>query len=131
MEFNGASWQLYETPNETIMRSVKAYKDKVFTGFYMEFGFWKRNDFGVLEYNSIVKDQNVHMLEDEQIWSIVEIDGWMLFKSLQRIYLYNLESKSIKIINAEHKINMLAKVDDVIYFQHSLQLLSQFYRLLF
>ncbi len=117
LEFNGASWRLYETPNETIMRSVKAFKGKVFTGFYMGFGYWEMNDFGNLEYSSIVKNQKVQMLEDEQIWSIVELDGWMLFKSLERIYLYNLETKSIKIIESEFKINTLAKVDDVIYFQ--------------
>ena len=116
LEYNGASWKLYETPNETIMRSVKAYKDKVYTGFYMGFGFWKKNDFGVFEFTSIVETQNVEMLIDEQIWNIVEVDGWILFKSLQRIYLYNIATKSIKIINAENKINTLSKVDDVIYF---------------
>ncbi|MGJ8744166.1 triple tyrosine motif-containing protein [Polaribacter sp.] len=117
LEYNGATWKLYKTPNETIMRSVKAYKNKVYTGFYMGFGFWKRNEFGVFEYNSIVKNQNIQMLEDEQIWGIIEVDGWMLFKSLERIYLYNLETKSIKIINSENKINGFSKVDDVIYFQ--------------
>ena len=116
LEYNGSSWQLYVTPNETIMRSVKAYENKVYTGFYMGFGFWEKNDFGVLEFTSIVKDKNIQMIEDEQIWSIVEIDGWMLFKSLQRIYMYNLTSKSIKIIHTENEINSLSKVDDVIYF---------------
>ena len=33
LEFNGVTWKLYPTPNETIMRSVKAIKNKVFTGF--------------------------------------------------------------------------------------------------
>ena len=28
LEFNGAIWQLYPTPNETIMRSVKVLGDK-------------------------------------------------------------------------------------------------------
>ncbi|MFY9242406.1 MAG: triple tyrosine motif-containing protein [Polaribacter sp.] len=116
LEFNGASWQLYETPNETIVRSVKAYKEKIFTGFYMGFGFWERNDIGKLQYISIVKNQNIKMLEDEQIWSIVEIDGFMLFKSLQRIYLYNLESRAVKFIDVENRINSLSKVDEVIYF---------------
>lgn len=119
LEFNGATWQLYETPNETIMRSVKAFKDLVFTGFYMGFGYWKKNEFGILEYNSIVELENVKMLDDEQIWDIVELEGWMLFKSLQRIYLYNLSNKTIKIINTENGVNSLSKVDDVIYFQET------------
>ncbi|WP_439129391.1 triple tyrosine motif-containing protein [Polaribacter sp.] len=118
LEFNGAVWNLYPTPNETIMRSVKCFDNKIFTGFFRDFGYWKKDHFGVLNFTSIVKEQNLEMLEDEQIWSIIEIDGWMLFKSLQRIYLYNLETKTVKIIDsAEREINLFAKVDGVIYFQ--------------
>ncbi|MDB4171273.1 hypothetical protein N9750_04100 [Polaribacter sp.] len=117
LEFNGASWQLYETPNNTIIRSVKAYKDKIFTGFYMDFGFWKKNKYGALEYSSVVKDKDIKMLEDEQIWKIIEMEGWFLFKSLQRIYLYNLETKEIKIVNGENRIQALTKAKDIIYFQ--------------
>ena len=119
LEFNGANWQLYPTPNETIMRSVKVLGDKIYTGFYMDFGFWKKNDFGELVFNSIVKKQDIQMLEDEQIWSILEIDGWVLFKSLERIYLYNLETNEVKIINSEFRILKLSKVNGVIYFQES------------
>ena len=117
LEFNGASWQLYETPNNTIIRSVKAYKDKIFTGFYMDFGFWKKNKYGALEYSSVVKDKDIKMLEDEQIWKIIEMEGWFLFKSLRRIYLYNLETKEIKIVNGENRIQALTKAKDIIYFQ--------------
>lgn len=117
LEFNGASWQLYETPNKTITRSVKALKGKVYTGFYMDFGFWERNDFGGLEFTSIVKQSSIKMLEDEQIWTIVNSGDWIVFRSLKRVYLYNLISKKIKIITTNQQINMLTKVDDIIFFQ--------------
>ena len=117
LEYNGANWQLYSTPNETIMRSVKVLGDKVFTGFYMGFGYWQKNNFGVLEFSSIVKEQNIQMLEDEQIWTILELDGWVLFKSLERIYLYNIETQLVKSIEAENRIENMSKIDGVIYFQ--------------
>jgi len=117
LEFNGADWQLYTTPNETIMRSVKSFEEKIYTGFYMDFGFWEKNEFGFLEFTSIAQEKDVNMLEDEQIWEIAELDGWMLFKSLQRIYLYNLETTSLKIINSEKNITKLSKVENIIYFQ--------------
>ena len=117
LEYNGSSWQLYPTPNETIMRSVKSLGNKIFTGFYKGFGYWEKNHFGTLEFTSIVLSSKIEMLEDEQIWQIEELDGWMLFKSLQRIYLYNLESKVVKIINAEKTITKISKLDGVIYFQ--------------
>lgn len=119
LEYNGATWKVYQTPNETIMRSVQYYDGKVFTGFYMDFGYWQKNSEGILNYTSLVEQDQIVMLEDEQIWSIIEIDGWMVFKSLQRIYLYNLESKTVKIINSETKINKLTKVNEIIYFQEN------------
>ena len=117
MEFNGASWHLYPTPNETIMRSVMVLEDKIYTGSYMDFGYWNKNDFGKLQYTSITAKFNIQMLEDEQIWNIIEIDGWVLFKSLERIYLYNLESNKFKIIESDFKLHKLSKVNGVIYFQ--------------
>ncbi|MHB0756188.1 helix-turn-helix and ligand-binding sensor domain-containing protein [Polaribacter sp. M15] len=117
LEFNGANWQLYPTSNETIMRSVKCFKNKIYTGCYMDFGFWQKNEFGTLEFTSIVKNSQIQMLDDEQIWEISELDGWMIFKSLQRIYLYNLKTKSHKIIEASKYISKLSKVDNIIYYQ--------------
>jgi AraC family chitin signaling transcriptional activator len=117
LEFNGAAWHLYPTPNETIMRSVKCIDDKVFTGFFRDFGFWKKNDFGFLEFSSIVKNKEIKMYEDEQIWEIIELDGWVLFKSLQRIYLYNLKTASLKVIEGTNVITKISKVNDVVYFQ--------------
>jgi len=115
-EFNGAEWQLYPTPNETIMRSVKVIGDKVFTGFYMDFGYWFKDDYGMLKYTSIAKKNKIPLLEDEQFWNIIELDGWILFQSLQRIYLYNLESEEYKIINSPVKITKMFGVNGAIYF---------------
>jgi AraC family chitin signaling transcriptional activator len=117
LEYNGASWQLYATPNETIIRSVKCINNKIFTGFFRGFGFWEKNDFGLLEFTSIVKKKGIKMFEDEQIWEIIELDGWVLFKSLQRIYLYNLETESLKIIEGTNVITKVSKVNDIVYFQ--------------
>lgn len=117
LEFNGEDWQLYPTPNETILRSVKCYKNLVFTGFFMDFGYWKKNNLGKLEYTSLVNNNNFSMLEDEQIWEIEVLDDWIVFKSLQRIFLYNLITKNTKIYNGENNIIKLSKVNNTIYFQ--------------
>ena len=117
LEYNGASWHLYAAPNETIIRSVNCIDDKIFTGFFRGFGFWEKNDFGLLEFTSIVKKKGIKMFEDEQIWEIIELDGWVLFKSLQRIYLYNLKTESLKIIEGTNVITKVSKVNDVVYFQ--------------
>ena len=117
LQYNGANWNLYATPNETIMRSVKCIDDKIFTGFFRDFGFWEKNEYGFLKFTSIVDQKEIEMFEDEQIWEIIELDGWVLFKSLQRIYLYNLKNKSLKIIAGAGALTKISKVNDVVYFQ--------------
>ena len=117
LEFNGAKWKLYETPNLTIMRSVNVFENKIFTGFYMDFGFWERDDFGELGYMSLVSNYNIPILEDEQFWNIIRFDDWVLFQSLQRIYFYNLKTNEYKITSADVKITKMFAVKNTIYFQ--------------
>jgi AraC family chitin signaling transcriptional activator len=38
LEFDGARWKLYPSPNGTIIRAVHVVNELVYTGCYMEFG---------------------------------------------------------------------------------------------
>ena len=58
LEYNGARWNLYTTTNQSIIRSVAVINDLVYTGSYMDFGFWKRDNFGKLIYESISQNLN-------------------------------------------------------------------------
>ena len=117
LEFNGAKWKLYNTPNSTIIRSVNVFEDKIFTGFYMDFGYWLRDDYGELFFTSLVTKHNISVLEDEQFWNIIKYDDWVLFQSLQRIYFYNLKTNEFKIISSDVKITKMFNVNNTIFFQ--------------
>lgn len=116
LEFNGAKWRLYPSPNNTILRSVHAVNTKVYTGAYMEFGFWEKNNFGNLEYTSLSKKLKESLIE-EDFWNIIDFDKWILFQSLNRIYIYNTVDESFKIITSETQLPKVFKVDNSIYFQ--------------
>ena len=117
LEFNGAKWSLYPAPNKTIVRSVNVVEDRIYTGCYMEFGYWKKNEFGKLIYTSLSKELNTPLVVDEQIWSILNLDNWILFHSLNRIYIYNTLNNTYKIINSETRIEKVYKVGGSVYFQ--------------
>ncbi len=117
LEFNGDSWELYPTPNQSIMRSVLFHNGLIFSGFYKDFGYWKRNEYGFLTYTSIAEKFKLNMLEDEQIWEIFDLGDWMLFKSLQRIYLVNIKLGQTKIIEAKNNLTKLTKIGEMFYFQ--------------
>ena len=117
LEYNGSNWQLFLSPNETIIRSVKEIDDLIYTGANSEFGYWKRNDQGILFYTSLSKTLDIEFLEDEEFWNIVNIDDYILFQSLKRIYIYNKSNNSYSKIDSETIIYKIFKVDEIIYFQ--------------
>jgi AraC family transcriptional regulator, chitin signaling transcriptional activator len=117
LEFNGAFWKLYPSPNETIMRSVKVIDNLIYTGCYREFGYWERNELGSLNYTSLSQKLNIKFLDDEEVWNIIEIDEWILFQTLKRIYIYNKNNESFEFISSDTSIYKIFKVDGSIYFQ--------------
>ncbi len=117
LEFNGASWELYPSPNETIIRSVKAIGTKIYTGCYMEFGFWERGSNGKLQYRSISQNLRTKILDDEQFWNILQYDQFVIFQSLNRIFIYDTKSKRSKIIAPKNGIVKSFVTNNAVYFQ--------------
>ena len=117
LEFNGSSWTLYNSPNETIIRSVAVVKDRIYTGSYMEFGFWKRNAKNQLVYQSLSKKIQKNLLDDEQFWNILQYDSYIIFQSLNRIYIYNSTNSKFSILSPKSEILKSFQNSNGIYFQ--------------
>jgi len=117
LEYNGASWRLYNSPNNGILRSVEVVGDKIYSGGYMDFGYWKKNELGNLLYTSLTHDKSFSIQEDEEFWGIIDIEGYVLFQSFERIYIYNTTDETFGFIESEARINRIFKVNETIYFQ--------------
>ncbi|MFS4415218.1 triple tyrosine motif-containing protein [Maribacter sp. 2307ULW6-5] len=117
LTFNGAEWHQYPSPNNSVIRSVHVRGNKVFTGHYMQFGYWERDAVGQLAYRSISDDLKVPMLEDEAFWNIISVDDWVLFQSLDRIYSYHIGSGEFKVMEAKTSKAHIFKIDGAVFFQ--------------
>lgn len=117
LEFNGSNWTLYKSPNETIVRSVNVIDNKIFTGCYMEFGYWVRKTNGKLIYTSLSKSIKNKILDDEQFWNILNYEQCVIFQSLDRIYIYDTKTRKFKIIIPPNKILKSFKTSNSIYYQ--------------
>ena len=117
LEYNGASWQLYNSPNDAILRSVRVVDNRIYSGGYMDFGYWSKNIYGSLQYTSLVDVNNISIKEDEEFWGIINIEGYILFQSFDRIYIYNTAEQSFDIIVSDLRISKIFKVSESIYFQ--------------
>ncbi len=117
LEFNGAVWKLYPSPNGTIIRSVRVVDNLIYTGCYMEFGYWEKDEFGNLNYFSLSKKLAQPLIDDEHFWNILKFNDRILFQSLDRIYIYNTLDGSFNIINSKTTRAALFKIGNNIYFQ--------------
>ena len=60
---------------------------------------------------------NVKLVEDEHIWQIERYNDWVLFKSLNSIYVYDKENDSIFSIQSKSLISSISVINNSIYFQ--------------
>lgn len=107
LEYNGNQWQLYPSPNETVIRTVYADDGRVYSGSYMSFGYWERDSLGTLHYQQISQAVQDQLIPDEHFWNIIPFDGYLVFQSLQQLFLYQPASGKIEVIRPENGIAKL------------------------
>lgn len=125
LEFNGQQWSLYPSPNETILRSVTVYNDRIYTGNYMDFGYWERMANGQLEYRSLSDAVAEKIAPDEQFWNIIIHEGYVVFQSLHQFFLYQPETGAINIITPEGGIFKVFPHQSSLYFTNPQNQLSR------
>ncbi|MDO5988983.1 transcriptional regulator [Flavivirga amylovorans] len=113
VEFDGLKWRFFQLPNKTIIRSVLAHKDIIYTGSYEEFGYWKKNQKGELIYTSLSNVQEQKESLSEEFWQILHHNGDIFFRSFLNLYIYR-DNKIIKI-EPQSTIISCNIVDDNIY----------------
>ncbi|MGI9552314.1 MAG: Two component regulator three Y domain-containing protein, partial [Aurantibacter sp.] len=107
LHFNGEEWMLNKLPNETIIRSVAYINDKIFTGSYEEFGYWEKNNVGLLQYTSLTHLIQNHEFTSEEFWQILPYDHGILFRSFSSS-IYRYENDKITVIDVDIVVTKIA-----------------------
>ena len=115
LTFDAERWTLY--PTNSIVRSVAFFDGVLFTGSYMDFGYWTQETNGELTYHSLVVEHDIKMIEDEQFWNIFRIQDNLVFQSLNRIIFLNRTSNELRFITPEKPILKSFVVADRLYLQ--------------
>tara|TARA_X000000950_G_scaffold70298_1_gene87133 strand:+ start:1743 stop:4505 length:2763 start_codon:yes stop_codon:yes gene_type:complete len=113
--YNG-SWTVYQSPNETIVRSVKAINNKIYSGMNEDFGYWQQSSNGVYTYFSIPDKFNFEVIEDEEFWDIHELENWIVFRSLSRIIFVDRTNDQIKVLKPGGSISSSFVINKSLYF---------------
>ena len=117
LSFNGEQWNLHKVPNASAVRSVLAQDDRIYTGSYMDFGFWEHSKKGELIYTSLTDLSKEEILDGEQFWHIAALEEYIVFQSLRRLYSYNKKTGQLSTITAGDIISNLFRVDNKLYYQ--------------
>ncbi|MCF6128833.1 histidine kinase [Flavobacterium sp. AS60] len=114
LRYNGVKWEKYTLPNKTILRSVFVDGDKVYTGSYNEFGYWKRIS-GKMVYTSLSRDKKLFTGAsiNEEIWKIFKHQNKIYFQSFNELFVYT-DGKIVKT-RIPFQISYCFVVNDSIY----------------
>ncbi|MBJ2174679.1 transcriptional regulator [Aureibaculum sp. A20] len=113
LTFDGIKWTLSEMPNKTVMRSVLHKEGRIYVGSYEEFGYWQKNEQGVLEYHSLSDLIKGQPFQDEEFWQITEWNDAIIFRSFFNIYIY--KDDKIEIIHPPSTTISCHVVDNQFY----------------
>lgn len=119
LEFNGNRWSLYPTANQSILRSVKYIQNRIYSGSYMDFGYWKLNDFGGYDYTSLQELYNVEIIENEEFWNILNYGDKIIFQSLNRLVIFSENESEVQYLKTENPMLKSFLIGDQIFYQES------------
>ncbi|MGQ7869340.1 triple tyrosine motif-containing protein [Sunxiuqinia sp. sy24] len=123
LEFDGVDWKLYQLPNETNLRSVRAVSDSlIYTSGYRELGYWLTDYTGLLQYHSLNELVAQYFSDNEEFWNIAIQDDAVYFHSFNSVLVYrNKQIKAIRLpgfSNTMHRVRneiLLAVQDQGIF----------------
>lgn len=115
LQFDGVSWKLHSLPNNTTLRDVNVASDSIiYTGGYLELGYWKPDQFGTLQYYSLSEKAKQFFTKNEEFWNIEVDDSTVYFQSYGSILAYR--NDSIYKVSFPGFTSLMSKVRDQILF---------------
>ncbi|WP_225585334.1 histidine kinase [Flavobacterium sp. MDT1-60] len=110
LRYDGVKWEKNMLPHKTIIRSILADGNKIYSGSYKEFGYWFRKD-GKMHYVSISNGKKVFdEKENEEIWKIFKFNNKIYFQSFTGVFWY--DGKQIKKVKLPFLISYCYTIDN-------------------
>jgi diguanylate cyclase (GGDEF)-like protein len=99
LEFDGERWRLIRLSNGEIVRSLgvarRAEGTRVYVGGYNEFGFLERDEFGVMQYRSLLQrfKKRLDGQEFADVWDVEITRKGIFFRALRHLFFVDHESR--------------------------------------
>jgi len=110
LEFDGVFWNTYTTDHDTKARALMADGDDIYIGGLGEFGRFRRNAFGLLDYTSL--SDGIGTKSSLNIWGIYKLGTAVCFQADNSVYIYKDKCREIR---TPHSITCSGMVGDKLY----------------
>ncbi|NTW25523.1 MAG: hypothetical protein HGA37_12565, partial [Lentimicrobium sp.] len=88
LEFDGQNWQTHLLPVQTIIRSLLAVGDTIYSGSFEEIGFFALSPGGIMEFNSLTSLIPEPYRSFSEVWKIHKTPDGIVFQSFLYIFIY-------------------------------------------
>lgn len=103
LEFDGAHWQIYDLPNQSIVRSLRIdANDRIYIGQQNAVGYMEPDENGRLQYHSLLDLIPESERNFEDIWRIHLTGIGVIFQSYTHLFVY--KDDQINLIPLKNRI---------------------------
>jgi hypothetical protein len=85
LEFDGSLWQIHKMPGNKIVRSVLVQDNRIYVGSFEEFGYFVKDEKGLLNYTSLSSKLKKYNMQNDEVWTILNITETLFFNHLLHI----------------------------------------------
>jgi len=104
IEYDGTYWKKINASNGTMIRSLALGKDSVvYVGAVGDFGYLASDSIGNTIFCSLTEDLDSIDKEFNDVWETVSTNSGIYFRSMKKLFRYNLENDELKIWTAKDK----------------------------
>lgn len=102
LSYDGTHFILIPIQEKLPVRSVLATNGRIYVGSYCEFGFFEKDENGLLRYESLSSRLGNDMLKDEDFWCIVERGGDVYFSSFRNICRF--DGDKVEMVSHDNQV---------------------------
>ncbi|MFT3752451.1 MAG: triple tyrosine motif-containing protein [Paludibacter sp.] len=89
LEFDGSMWQIHKMAGNKTVRSLMVDKDgRIYVGSFEEFGYFEPDGTGQLSYKSLSSKLRNYSMQNDEIWTILNLDGTIIFQSFTSYFTF-------------------------------------------
>lgn len=116
IEFDGEQWNYIKTGSGSFVRALAVdAAGVIYVGFYGDFGYLKPDTIGSLVFESLLRKIPEEYQFFSNVWKIHTVGKSIYFQTEEGLYVYDVQTKKIKVILPKNSFHTSFLVDSTIY----------------